>query len=117
MTRPAALALKEEPAASAGLRASLSAPNLQQRRRELLDRFEDEGDPNVQPEAAQVEYMMHDFTSAVATAQAAYRALRREGRTPRAALAASTVGRIYSAGLNNHAPARGECARVRPMRA
>jgi ATP/maltotriose-dependent transcriptional regulator MalT len=115
MTRTAALALKVEPVATAGLRASLSAPNLQQRRRELLDRFEDEGDPNIQLEAAQVEYMMHDFTSAIATAQAAYRALRRQGRNRRAALAAATVGRIYFEGLNNNAAARGWFARGRTM--
>src|SRR5258708_26478985 len=95
MTGATACALNVEPVATAGLRASLTAPNLQQRRRELLDRFEDEGDPNVQLEAAQVEYMMHDFTSAIATAQAAYRALRREGRNRRAALAAAPAGRIY----------------------
>src|SRR5258708_18205627 len=105
MTRPAALAVKAEPAATAGLRASLSAPNLQQRRRELLDRFGDEGDPNVQLEAAQIEYMMHHFTSAISTAQAAYRALRREGRHRRAALAAATVRPISFEALTNTAAA------------
>src|SRR5690242_4132916 len=40
------------PAANAGLRASLKAPDLQKRRRDLLDRFEREGDPDVQLEMA-----------------------------------------------------------------
>jgi ATP/maltotriose-dependent transcriptional regulator MalT len=104
-----------EPTATAGLRASLKAPDLQKRRRELLDRFEREGDPNLQLEAAFLEYMIHDFDAGLASAQAAYRGLKRDGRKRRAALAAAAVGRIYFEGLNNHAAARGWFARGRTM--
>src|SRR5258708_16270509 len=69
-----------EPTANAGLRASLKAPDLQKRRRELLDRFEREGDPDVQLEMAFLEYMVHDFDAGLATAQPAYRGLRQQGR-------------------------------------
>src|SRR5258708_4853578 len=93
-----------EPTANAGLRASLKAPDLQKRRRELLDRFEREGDPDVQLEMAFLEYMVHDFDAGLATAQAAYRGLRQQGRKRRAALAAAAVGRIYFEGLNNQVP-------------
>ena len=104
-----------EPAATAGLRASLKAPDLQKRRRDLLDRFDREGDPDVQLEAAFLEYMVHDFDAGLATAQAAYRGLRQQGRKRRAALAAAAVGRIYFEGLNNQVAARGWFARGRTM--
>jgi len=57
---------RNEPAATAGLRASLKAPDLQKRRRELLDRFEREGDPDVQLEMAFLEYMVQDFEAGLA---------------------------------------------------
>jgi ATP/maltotriose-dependent transcriptional regulator MalT len=97
------------------MRASLRVSDLQQRRRELLDRFDHEGDPELQLQAAYLEYMTYDFTNALASAQAAYRGLRRQGRKRRAALAAAAVGRIYFEGLNNHAAARGWFARGRTM--
>ncbi len=115
MTRLEALRSKPEPTATPGLRASLSVPDLRQRRRELLDRFDREGDPELQLQAAYLEYMTYDFATALASAQAAYRGLRRAGRTRRAALAAAAVGRIYFEGLNNHAAARGWFARGRTM--
>src|SRR5258708_6895985 len=102
-----------EPKATAGLRASLKAPDLQKRRRDLLDRFEREGDPDIQLEMAFLEYMVHDFDAGLATAQAAYRGLRQQGRKRRAALAAAAVGRIYFEGLNNQAAARGWFSRGR----
>ncbi len=104
-----------EPTATAGLRASLKAPDLQKRRRDLLDRFDREGDPDIQLEAAFLEYMVHDFDAGLATAQAAYRGLRHQGRKRRAALAAAAVGRIYFEGLNNQVAARGWFARGRTM--
>jgi ATP/maltotriose-dependent transcriptional regulator MalT len=97
------------------MRASLRVSDLQQRRRELLDRFDHEGDPELQLQAAYLEYMTYDFTNALASAQAAYRGLRRQGRKRGAALAAAAVGRIYFEGLNNHAAARGWFARGRTM--
>jgi ATP/maltotriose-dependent transcriptional regulator MalT len=97
------------------MRASLRVSDLQQRRRELLDRFDHEGDPELQLQAAYLDYMTYDFTNALASAQAAYRGLRRQGRKRRAALAAAAVGRIYFEGLNNHAAARGWFARGRTM--
>ncbi|MDQ6879010.1 MAG: LuxR C-terminal-related transcriptional regulator [Candidatus Dormibacteraeota bacterium] len=93
----------------------MRAPDLQKRRRELLDRFDRERDPDLQLEAAFLEYMIHDFDAGLATAQAAYRGLRHQGRNRRAALAAAAVGRIYFEGLNNHAAARGWFARGRTM--
>lgn len=93
----------------------MRAPDLRQRSRELLDRFDREGDPDLQLEAAFIEYMAHDFDAGLATAQAAYRGLRKQGRNRRAALAASAVGRIYFEGLNNHAAAQGWFARGRTM--
>jgi len=104
-----------EPTANAGLRASLKAPDLQKRRRELLDRFEREGDPDIQLETAFLEYMVHDFDAGLATAQAAYRGLRQQGRKRRAALAAAAVGRIYFEGLNNQVAARGWFSRGRTL--
>ncbi len=80
-----------EPTANAGLRASLKAPDLEKRRRDLLDRFEREGDPDVQLEMAFLEYMVQDFDAGLATAQAAYRGLRQQGRKRRAALAAAVT--------------------------
>ena len=115
MTRLETLPFKGKPTDTAGLRASLRAPDLQKRRRDLLDTFEREGDPGVQLEAAFIEYMIHDFDSALASAQAAYRELRRQKRNRRAALAATAVGRIYFEGLNNQAAARGWLARGRTM--
>src|SRR5579859_4268645 len=88
-----------ERAAKAGLRTSLKAPDLQGQRRELLERFDRDGDPDVQLEAAFLEYMVHDFEAGLATAQGAYRGLRQQGRKRRAALAAAAVGRIYFEGL------------------
>src|SRR3982074_2008293 len=113
MTRLETLPFKREPTATAGLRASLKAPDLQKRRRELLDRFDRAGDPDLQLEAAFLEYMIHDFDAGLATAQAAYRGLRHQGRNRRAALAAAAVGRIYFEGLNNQVAARGWVARGR----
>jgi DNA-binding CsgD family transcriptional regulator len=104
-----------EPTATAGLRASLKGPDLQKRRRDLLERFDREGDPDLQLEAAFLEYMSHDFDAGLATAQAAYRGLRHQGRKRRAALAAAAVGRIYFEGLNNEVAARGWFARGRTM--
>jgi ATP/maltotriose-dependent transcriptional regulator MalT len=115
MTRLEALPFRLEPKASAGLRASLKAPDLRTRRSELYERFEREGDPDLQLEAAFIEYMVHDFDAALAGAQAAYRELRRQGRNRRAALAAAAVGRVYFEGLNNQAAARGWFARGRTM--
>jgi ATP/maltotriose-dependent transcriptional regulator MalT len=116
MTQLESLPFKRgEPTATAGLRASLKAPDLQKRRRDLLDRFDREGDPDLQLEAAFLEYMVHDFDAGLATAQAAYRGLRQKGRKRRAALAAAAVGRIYFEGLNNQVAARGWFARGRTM--
>lgn len=116
MTRPVKTSIKaDEPAATAGLRASLKAPDLQKRRSELLDRFQREGDPDLQLEAAFVEYLVHDFEAALATAQAAYRGLRKQGRKRRAALAAAAVGRIYFEGMDNQVAARGWFSRGRTM--
>jgi len=115
MTRLEALPFKREPTATAGLRASLREPDLRQRRSELRDRFDREGDPDLQLEAALIEYMIQDFDTALASAQAAYRGLRQQGRNRRAALAAAAVGRIYFEGLNNQAAARGWFARGRTM--
>src|SRR5260370_796400 len=106
---------RDEPKATAGLRASLKAPDLQKRRSELLDRFEREGDRDVQLEMAFLEYMVHDFDAGLATAQAAYRGLRQQGRKRRAALAAAAVGRIYFEGLNNQVAARGWFSRGRTL--
>src|SRR6266851_1956397 len=89
MTRLETLPFKRAPTAGTGLRASLKAPDLQKRRRDLLDQFDREGDPDVQLEAAFIEYMSYDFDAGLATAQAAYRGLRHEGRKRRAALAAA----------------------------
>src|SRR5216683_20951 len=115
MTRLETLPFKRAPTAGTGLRASLKAPDLQKRRRDLLDQFDREGDPDVQLEAAFIEYMSYDFDAGLATAQAAYRGLRHEGRKRRAALAAAAVGRIYFEGFNNQAAARGWFARGRTM--
>lgn len=116
MTHDETLPFKRgEPTATAGLRASLKAPDLQKRRRDLLDRFDREGDPDLQLEVAFLEYMVHDFDAALATAQAAYRGLRQLGRKRRAALAAAAVGRIYFEGLNNQVAARGWFSRGRTM--
>src|SRR3982074_201892 len=115
MTRLETLPFKREPTATAGLRASLKAPDLQKRRRELLDRFDRAGDPDLQLEAALLEYMVHDFDAGLATAQAAYRGLRQQGRKRRAALAAAAVGRIYFEGVNKQVAARGWFARGRTM--
>src|SRR5260370_41098692 len=92
---------RDEPKATAGLRASLKAPDLEKRRRDLHDRFEREGDPDVQLEAAFLEYMVHDFDAGLATAQAAYRGLRQQGRNRRAGLAAAPVGGEFFAGINH----------------
>src|SRR5260370_41794465 len=92
---------RDEPKATAGLRASLKAPDLQKRRRELLDRFELEGDPDVRLEMAFLEYMVHDFDAGLATAQAAYRGLRQQGRKRRAALSAAAAWGNYFGGANN----------------
>src|SRR5260370_5097344 len=92
---------RDEPKATAGLRASLKAPDLQKRRRDLHDRFEREGDPDVQLEVAFLEYMVHDFDAGLATAQAAFRGLRQQGRKRRAALAAAAAGRHHFEGPNN----------------
>src|SRR5260370_12337218 len=96
-----------EPTATAGLRASLKAPDLQKRRPDLLHRFAREGYPDIPPHAAFLEYMVHDFDAGLAAAQAAYRGLRQQGRKRRAALAAAAVGRIHFVGLNNQDPAPG----------
>src|SRR5260370_26718121 len=92
MTQLESLPFKRgEPTTTAGLRASLKAPDLQKRRRDLLDRFDREGDPDLQLEAAFLEYMVHDFDAGLATAQAAYPGLRQQERKRRAALAAAPV--------------------------
>src|SRR5260370_34713019 len=83
---------RDEPKATAGLRASLKAPDLQKRRRELLDRFDREGDPDLQLEAAFLEYMGHDFHAGLAAAQAAYRGLRQQGRKRRGGLWGAGAG-------------------------
>src|SRR5260370_34088891 len=83
-----------EPTATAGLRASLKAPDLQKRRRDLLDRFAREGDPDIQLEAAFLEYMVHDFDAGLAAAQAPYRRLRHQSRKRRARPAACAHRRI-----------------------
>jgi len=115
MTRLETLPFKREPTAGGGLRASLRAPDLQKRLRDLLLQFDREGDPDLQLEVAFIEYMSYDFDAGLATAQAAYRGLRHEGRKRRAALAAAAVGRIYFEGFNNQAAARGWFARGRTM--
>jgi DNA-binding NarL/FixJ family response regulator len=115
MTRLETLPFKRAPTAGTGLRASLKGPDLQKRRRDLLDQFDREGDPDLQLEAAFIEYMSYDFDAGLATAQAAYRGLRHEGRKRRAAMAAAAVGRIYFEGFNNQAAARGWFARGRTM--
>src|SRR5260370_28239998 len=47
-----------QPTATAGLPASLKAPDLQKRRRDLLDRFAREGEPDIQLQAGFPAYLV-----------------------------------------------------------
>src|SRR5260370_19269345 len=107
MTQRETLPFKRDPTSTAGLRASLKGPDLRQRHSELQERFDREGDPNLQLEAAFIEHMIHDFDTALASAQAAYRGLRKQARNRRAALPAAPVGRICFEGPKNQTPPRG----------
>src|SRR5258708_32996440 len=62
-----------------------------------------------------LEYMVQDFDAGLATAQAAYRGLRQQGRKRRAALAAAAVGGVYFEGLNNQVAAPGWFSRGRTL--
>jgi hypothetical protein len=70
-----------------------------------------DSDPMVELQLAQLDYICYDFDLARRRAEAAFGTLRRQGRRRAAALAAAAIGRIYFAGLDNQAAARGWFAR------
>jgi DNA-binding NarL/FixJ family response regulator len=98
-----------------GLRAALTTHGLRSRRQALAGRLDKADDPETRLQLAYLDYMTHDFDSALENAQTAFRGLRRLGRKRRAAVAAAAVGRIYFEGYNNLAAAHGWFARGRTM--
>jgi DNA-binding NarL/FixJ family response regulator len=77
----------------------------------LANQLETDPDPLVELQLAQLDYICYEFDLARQRAEAAFSALRRQGRRRAAALAAAAIGRIYFEGLDNQAAARGWFAR------
>lgn len=100
---------------SAGLRASLRAPELRHQRQELIRQLEVQADPEVRLQLAYLDYLTHDFDGARVHGETAYRDFRRQGQRRRAAVAAAAVGRIHFEGFNNQPAARGWFARGRTL--
>lgn len=104
-----------DPMEVVGLRRSLSAVDIDERRRQLADLTIDADAPVVQHELAGLCYLAYEFADARAHAESAFLAFKERGEPRRAAVAAALLGRIYFEGLDNRPAANGWFSRARTM--
>jgi len=98
-----------------GIRRSLAAVDVDERRRQLAGLATGADAPEVRHELAGLCYLAYEFAEARTHAEAAFLGFKQRSDRRRAAVAAALLGRIFFEGLDNRPAANGWFSRARTM--